>query len=516
MSLISVSHLTFCYEGSFDNIFEDVSFQIDSDWKLGFIARNGRGKTTFLQLLMGKYEYKGKITASETFDYFPFEVTDMSQNTIDVIERIYPEYELWKVCRELSLLQVDEEALYRPYHTLSNGEQTKVMLAVLFSMDNHFLLIDEPTNHLDVSARRTVKEYLKGKKGFILVSHDREFLEESIDHVLVINKTNIEVFQGGFASWWKNKQRQDAFEQAENEKLKKEIGRLQQSARQARQWAENVEATKIGAKSEKYEKCKDTRAYVGEKSRRMQMRRKSLEKRREKAAEDKSALLKNVETAENLKLLPLTHYKDVLVRMEDLVIRYDTKTLPAINLEIRNGDRVVLQGPNGCGKSSLIKAVLQAAGVSLAILPGQEEKIRYSGKLECAGGLTVSYVSQDTGHLRGGLREYAEERGLDMTLFLALLRKLDFSRIQFEKKMEDYSKGQKKKVLIAAGLCSRAHLYIWDEPLNYIDVFSRMQIENLILEFAPAMLMAEHDKTFVDKTATKVINYEEVIQYGEK
>lgn len=198
--------------------------------------------------------------------------------------------------------------------------------------------------------------------------------------------------------------------------------------------------------------------------------------------------------------------------MEDLVIQYDTKTLPAINLKIRNGDRVVLQGPNGCGKSSLIKAVLQAAEVSLRILP----RIRYSGKLECAGGLTVSYVSQDTGHLRGGLREYAEERGLDMTLFLTLLRKLDFSRLQFEKKMENYSKGEKKKALIAASLSSRAHLYIWDEPLNDIDVFSCIQIENLILESAPAMLIAEHDKTFLDKIATKVINYEEVIQYGEK
>lgn len=75
MSLISVSHLTFCYEGSFDNIFEDVSFQIDTDWKLGLTGRNGRGKTTFLKLLMGQYEYKGTISHSVRFDYFPFEVS---------------------------------------------------------------------------------------------------------------------------------------------------------------------------------------------------------------------------------------------------------------------------------------------------------------------------------------------------------------------------------------------------------------------------------------------------------
>lgn len=496
MSQISVNHLTFYYEGSADNIFEDVSFQIDTDWKLGFIARNGRGKTTFLRLLMGKEEYRGSISTTEIFDYFPFLVDNPSDTTIDIVDKIYPDYEFWKICRELTLLHVDAEVLYRPFETLSNGERTKVMLAVLFSMDEHFLLIDEPTNHLDAPTRELVRDYLKQKKGFILVSHDRDFLDQCIDHVLVINKTNIEVYQGNFTTWWENKQRQDDFERAENAKLKKEIGRLQEASRQAHQWADNVEATKIGRKSEKYEKCIDTRAYVGEKSRRMQQRRKNLERRQDKAIEEKSSLLKNIEEAENLKLFPLQHYKNTLVKMEELQVQYDTKTLPPVSLEIRNGDRVVLQGANGCGKSSLIKVLLQSLR--------EKKDISYSGMIETASGLKVSYISQDTSHLCGTLEEYAEENHLDYTLFLTLLRKLDFSREQFEKRMEEYSQGQKKKVLIAGSLCTQAHLYIWDEPLNYIDVFSRMQIENLILEFKPTMLLVEHDKTFIKKVGTSV------------
>lgn len=496
MSQISVNHLTFYYEGSADNIFEDVSFQIDTDWKLGFIARNGRGKTTFLKLLLGKEEYRGSISSSEVFDYFPFSVDNPAENTIDIVEKMYPEYEFWKICRELTLLQVDAEVFYRPFETLSNGEQTKVMLAVLFSMDEHFLLIDEPTNHLDAPTRELVRDYLKQKRGFILVSHDRDFLDQCIDHVLVINKTNIEVYQGNFTTWWENKLRQDDFERAENAKLKKEIGRLQEASRQAHQWADNVESTKIGKKSEKYEKCIDTRAYVGEKSRRMQMRRKNLERRQERAIEEKSSLLKNIEEAENLKLFPLQHYKDTLVKIEELQIQYDTKILPPVSLEIRNGDRVVLQGANGCGKSSIIKVLLQH-------LAGETD-ILYAGSMETACGLKISYISQDTSHLHGTLEEYAREQDLDYTLFLALLRKLDFSRGQFEKRMEDYSQGQKKKVLIAGSLCTQAHLYIWDEPLNYIDIFSRMQIEKLILEFKPTMLLVEHDKTFVEKIGTAV------------
>ena len=126
MSQINVNNLTFYYEGSYDNIFENVSFQLNTDWKLGFIGRNGKGKTTFLNLLMGKYEYKGKISASVKFDYFPFEIKDKEKNTIDVIEEIYPEYEFWKICRELNFLQMDADIFYRPFYTLSNSDQTKV------------------------------------------------------------------------------------------------------------------------------------------------------------------------------------------------------------------------------------------------------------------------------------------------------------------------------------------------------------------------------------------------------
>ncbi|NLX78367.1 MAG: ABC-F family ATP-binding cassette domain-containing protein, partial [Clostridiales bacterium] len=153
MSLINIQNLTFSYEGSYDNIFENVSFQIDTDWKLGFIGRNGRGKTTFLNLLMGKYEYSGTISASVDFEYFPYKVRDDSQNTIDVLGEIYPDFVYWQLQREMSLLEVDEDVLYRPFSTLSKGEQTKVLLSILFLKENSFLLIDEPTNHLDMSGR---------------------------------------------------------------------------------------------------------------------------------------------------------------------------------------------------------------------------------------------------------------------------------------------------------------------------------------------------------------------------
>ena len=168
MSQISISNLTFAYEGSYDNIFEDVSFQIDTDWKLGFIGRNGRGKTTFLNLLLGKYEYQGTISHSTEFTYFPFAAEDETSDTLSIIEEIYPDYIYWKLLRELSLLEVDNSVLYRPFKTLSNGERTKVLLAALFLKENNFLLIDEPTNHLDMRGRELVARYLNSKKALYL------------------------------------------------------------------------------------------------------------------------------------------------------------------------------------------------------------------------------------------------------------------------------------------------------------------------------------------------------------
>ena len=143
MSLINIQNLTFSYDGSYDNIFENVSFQLDTDWKLGFTGRNGRGKTTFLNLLLGSYSYSGKISSSVSFEYFPYKVEDKTAVTIDIVEQIYPDYQYWQIAKELNLLEVSEEVLYRPFNTLSNGEQTKVLLAVLFLKENSFLLIDE-------------------------------------------------------------------------------------------------------------------------------------------------------------------------------------------------------------------------------------------------------------------------------------------------------------------------------------------------------------------------------------
>lgn len=497
MSQIQVSNLTFSYETSFDNIFENVSFTIDTDWRLGFIGRNGKGKTTFLNLLLGRYEYRVTISHSTCFDYFPYAVTKAQENllTADLAEQLSPDYELWKVCRELDALKADPEILYRPYRTLSHGERTKFMLALLFSRDNHFLLIDEPTNHLDISARALLRDYLCGKKGFLLVSHDRWLLNECVDHVLALNRSTIRVEKGNFDSWSANKEKQDLFEQAEQDKLKKEIGKLKESARRTAMWAEKAERTKIGYDPVKeHDRGKGTRPFIGAKAARMEQQRRNLERRRENAITQKEGLLKDLETVTELKLPTLTHHKQVLIHAQQLCLGYNGVTvLPEFSFSLKQGDRIWLKGPNGCGKSTFIKAILQDPAVTA------------SDGLELASGLKISCIDQDTSRIAGSLNDYIRSCDMDESLFKAILRQLDFSRTQFDKRLEEYSEGQKKKVLIARSLLTPAHLYIWDEPLNYIDIYSRIQLEKLILSCCPTLLFVEHDRTFGENIATETV-----------
>ncbi len=487
MSMIKIENLTFSYPSSYDPIFEQVNFQLDTNWKLGFVGRNGRGKTTLLNLLMGKYEYSGKISSTVTFDYFPYPVSDKERMTEEILQEICPLAEDWERMRELSYLDVDPEVLWRPFETLSNGEQTKVLLAALFLNENHFLLIDEPTNHLDASARERVSAYLAKKKGFILVSHDRRFLDGCVDHILSINKTNIEVQSGNFSSWMENFQRQQAFEAAKNERLKKEIGRLKKAAKQSSTWSDKVEASKVGA---------GDKGYVGHKAAKMMKRAKTIEARQNKAVEQKSALLKNAETADELKMQPLKYHGDILASFSEVSVQYENRQVcKPVTLTIRGGQRILLDGKNGSGKSSLLKLLLQ-------------EPIAHTGTVTTGAGLVISYVPQDASYLTGTLSEFAERNKLNESLFKAVLRKMDLQRVQFEKDMKDFSQGQKKKVLLAKSICEPAHLYVWDEPFNYMDVYSRMQIEQLIVKFSPAMVLVEHDLAFRNAVAPQIVQIE--------
>ena len=166
-----------------------------------------------------------------------------------------------------------------------------------------------------------------------------------------------------------------------------------------------------------------------------------------------------------------------------------------ISLEVNNGDKVALVGKNGIGKSSILKLILG-------------NKIQHNGEFKVSNDLKISYVSQTTEALKGNLKTFAQDNKIDESIFRAMLVKMGLSKTDFDTNIQDMSEGQKKKVLIAKSISEQSNIYIWDEPLNYIDILTRIQIENAILNCKPTLIFVEHDEAFVQKVATKVVDLE--------
>lgn len=495
MALIEISDLSFCYEGTHEPVFEHVTLRLDTGWKLGLIGRNGRGKTTLLHLLRGELKHEGRISAPISFDYFPIDMPNPGESGWEMLNRAAPEVENWRLLRQLSLFGLKQKLLERPVGSLSGGERTRLMLSGISARENGFLLIDEPTNHLDIEARRMVAAALRNTgSGFILISHDRALLDGCIDHVLSINRSDIELQRGNYSSWKLNSEQREEGEINENERLRRDIRRLEQAARRTAAWSDKTEKGKrANTRAQGESGLAPDRGFVGHKSAKLMKRAKSLETRQQAAIEEKSALLKNLEETEPLFIRTLYYPKPVLLEARELVVRYGGCRINApCSFKIERKERVALTGGNGCGKTSLLH--LLAGGT-----------LDYDGALWRGANLTVSVVEQDTSGLSGTLRELAVRHGLELSLFFAVLRKLGFSRALFEQELSRMSEGQKKKVLIAKSLCRPAHLYLWDEPLNYIDLPSREQLELLLLEHQPTMLFVEHDETFISHAATRVV-----------
>jgi len=486
---VSIRNLSFTYDGSYTPVFENVSFNFDTSWRLGLIGRNGKGKTTLLRLLQKQYQHQGHIDMPLTPVYFPYPVADTSANTRDIMLQAAPEAEEWQLICELNQLEVDDSVLDRPFATLSKGEQTKALLAALFAREDAYPLIDEPTNHLDAHGRALVADYLRRKDGFLLVSHDRAFLNRCIDHVLSLNRSDVWVMQGNYDTWEARLNQQNEYEQGRNEVLRRDIRHLEESARRSAEWAAKAEKGKFHIAPS--EVAAVDRGFVGAKAASMMKKATSTVRRKERAIEEKRSLLHNVEKVGELKLTVLRHPKDVLISVVNGSVEYDGRIVcENVSFTLRRGDRLALTGPNGCGKSSILKALVGDGG-------------SLTGEISIAPNLVVSYVPQQTDDLTGTMDDFISRAGVDETLFKAILRNMDFTRDLFERPLERMSQGQKKKLLLARSLCIPAHVYIWDEPLNYIDVLSRVQLEGLLLEYAPTMLLVEHDAVFLERVCTR-------------
>ena len=521
MSTITLQKLTFSYSDPYVSIYEDLSLQIDTTWKTALIGRNGRGKTTLLNLIRGTLSpTQGQTEMPLPTAAFPYEPADPQATTFTVVKDSIAPFRKWEhqmqalleqpdatnleryatlaerfeqqrgyeidalIRREIGAIGLSEELLDRSFKQLSGGEQTRALIAALFLKEERFLLLDEPTNHLDMWGRERLGEYLATKPGFILVSHDRHLLDSCTDHVLAINLNDVRLTQGNYSTWKHQFDLEHEAECKRDDKLKREIRKLKIAARKRRVWSGKKEKEKIGG---------GDKGNIGHKAAKLMKRALSIEKRVQADIDEKETLLQNEEKNRNLRLQAAGRSPEQLLSVENLTVTLGgKKILKNLSLKVNRGEQIAILGKNGSGKTTLFNAI------DGRITPT-------AGNISLPSYISVLRAYQQPLWQTGLLREHLREAQLDETRFRQILAVLGAEGSVFDRPLGTFSQGQLKKVDLCRSFMHPAHLLLWDEPLNYVDIMSREQIEQVVLTFQPTMLFIEHDRHFVEQVATDVV-----------
>lgn len=521
MSKIQIINMGYSYSEFYKSVFENVNLTIDCDWRLGLIGRNGRGKSTLLKLINGDIEIdNGKILKDVSTEIFPYENNNNYSLTLDVIrENIGPYRKIFnemegliseeseeslekymellseyieldgynidtKIKKEINLMDLSDNILERPFDELSGGEKTKCMIISLFLRDKHFVLMDEPTNHLDQRGIDDLAKYLSKKKGYIIVSHDRNFLDKTVDHILSINKKTIEMVKGNFSTWNRDRILYENYELGKKKRIENSVKALEKSSRQSRVFSNSKELEKKGGLD---------KGFIGARAARLMKRAKNTERRINKELEEKRNLLKNYENIQDLLIKNSLSGPESILSVKNLSFGFEKRVLfDNISFDINKGDCLRIKGVNGSGKSTLISIILgRIAG--------------YKGAIKIHSDIIVAESYQLPLWQKGRVSEHIKEAKVDQNKFRNILSYFDMYSEYFDRPLETFSSGELKKIDIARALSTENNLLIMDEPLNYMDLFFREQLEKTILKYRPTIIFVEHDEIFASKIMTKSI-----------
>ena len=469
MAQIQAKNLSFRYDGGVD-VFTDMSFSIDTDWKLGLVGRNGKGKTTLLKLFMGEYEYEGRILSSEPFEYFPYHVPDPDKNTIDVLDEVCPDGEFWMLLREMNLLELREETLFRPFSSLSRGEQTKALLAALFCREGRFLLIDEPTNHLDAESIDWLEQHLQQYEGTVIaVTHDRYFLDHVAGWILELDRGEGIPWKGNYSSWLEQKTKRMEQEEKTASKRRKTLERELEWVRMA----PKARQAKGKARLNSYDKLLNE--DVKEKEEKLEIFIPNGPRLGNKVIE-----AKHVAKAFGDKLL-----------FDDL------------NFMLPPNGIVGIIGPNGAGKTTLFRLIM-----------GLEKADK--GEFEVGETVKVAYVDQQHKDIDPNKSVYQVISGGNDLIRMggrdinarAYLSRFNFSGADQEKLCGVLSGGERNRLHLALCLKEEGNVLLLDEPTNDIDVNTLRALEEGLEDFAGCAVVISHDRWFLDRICTHILAFE--------
>jgi ATPase subunit of ABC transporter with duplicated ATPase domains len=507
-------------------IFENVSLELHAGDRVGLLGRNGSGKTTLMKLLT-KLEFPdaGEISVSGRLAYLEQrseleagslrEIVlpirhrklkaelEMAQHNLEHpseenLERFALAEEAFRVAGGYDIEARAESILAGlglngdfSSRALSGGQERRALLARLLIEPSDFYLLDEPTNHLDLESLVWLEDFVSSSEaGFLIVSHDRAFLDATVRRCYELERVKLTEYPGNYseAMAWKQTGSEAARVAFENHARK--IKSLEIEAQKASQRA-----------GSKFDSSRATDSFLmalkgGHQSgaKKASARAKALESRIEHMGELEKPFEENFMT--RIKLGNLNHGPNEVLTLENIKLERGEKLiLEGLNLHVRRGERLALIGVNGGGKSTLLKAILGQLPIS-------------SGKIVTGIGLNVYWAGQNTEELdeHENLKDalLAANPDLETRELFALLASLGLPKDP-TRAIATLSGGQRTRLSLARLSVTKAHLLILDEPTNNLDIDAIQALEKLLLEFAGTIVFASHDRRLLENIATKTL-----------
>ena len=533
MTIISLKDIAYNYSFGETNLFEKVGFELNAGDRVSLSGPNGCGKTTLLKIIIGELKSisgsiarpKKKIDwgylkqeTKETFDgslldrvlsAFPeaFEVKkekDRLEQKLKELKVIPSELGIkYSMVEEkfntlsgpelirgikitLSGLGFNQDQFSTQFDSLSGGEKTKASLAGLLLKKPEFLILDEPTNHLDRASLEWLEQYLRNFPGtYLLVSHDRFFIDRTVDRILDLRRGKLNEYKGNYSFYRKQRDEEIARQWELFEQRQKKVRKLKEEAQRRKTWSARKEKDRIGARD---------KGYITAKSAKLAKRAKAVEKRIEQVEKVEKPF---EEKKISLKFPAFRESSKVVLTVADLAKAFGkTELFSDLSFTIGRGENLCILGLNGSGKTTLMKIIL-----------GQEKPD--AGEVRLGHKVKIGYYDQERAMLDP--QETILEEALlsdvsgDQTWVRTILGALMFRRDAVHKKIRVLSEGERGRVYIAKLLVSGANFLVLDEPTNHLDIDAREAVENALVQYPGTILFVSHDRFFIDRLAKQSI-----------
>ncbi len=448
-------------------LFADLSFKLGNNEKVGLVGLNGTGKTTLLRILVGDEQPDtGTLEiVNEKIAYLPQEYTfPKGQLVGEILESLVDDIhtEMYKVKRILHLLGLTDIDFYQEVNSLSEGQKMKIYLCTLLVKEPTVLLLDEPTNHLDIQGIKWMESFINKFDGIcIIISHDRSFLDNVVNKIFEIEENKLKIFEGNYTNYLVKK---------EEEILSRRTQYILQERHREKLEELILRARKI-KDGKRRGKALDAAAHRLE---REVLRNEIDEYKREKIGK--------------ITIEGVVHKSKQIIKIKDLTFGYDGKYLiTKTNLNLFGDEKVWFLGPNGIGKSTLLKLII-----------GELKPIQ--GEVKIGDNLKWAYFSQDQSHLNmdDTVEAYfLRGTGLTYNQSFGVMDKFLFTKDMRNMKIGKLSPGQRARLSFAIFTMKEYDFMILDEPTNHIDIQSKEVIETALREYKGALLLVSHDRYFV-------------------